>query len=112
MDKILGFLPDADPTIPGVLTECVNLTPFEQGMRGAPSASTPAGVPALAAACIGSSIVTKLDDTRRLFAGTTTKLYELSGGVWTDVSRSAGGDRKSTRLNSSHGGISRMPSSA
>ena len=26
--------------------------------------------------------------------------------------RPAGGDRKSTRLNSSHGGISRMPSSA
>jgi hypothetical protein len=30
-------------------------------------------------------VVTKLDDTRRVFAGTQTNLYELSGGAWTDV---------------------------
>lgn len=86
MDKLLGFAPDADPTIAGVLTDCVNFIPYEQGMKGAPTGLTPSGVPALAAACNGAVVVTKLDDTRRIFAGTQTKLYELSGGSWADVS--------------------------
>jgi hypothetical protein len=70
----------------GVITDCDNLIPYEQGMRGSPTGSTPSGVPALAATCVGAAVVTKLDDTRRVFAGTLTKLYELSGGAWTDVS--------------------------
>jgi hypothetical protein len=86
MDKILGFLPDADTTIAGVLTDCTNLIPFDQGMKGSPSPATPLSVPALAAYCKGASVVTKLDDTRRLIAGTDTKLYELTGGAWVDVS--------------------------
>lgn len=89
MQKLLGFAPDADPTTPGVLTDCTNLIPYEQGMKGAPTGSTPSGVPALAAKCAGAAVVTKLDDVRRIFAGTTTKLYELSGGVWADVSGAA-----------------------
>lgn len=87
MDKLLGFSPDLDPTTPGVVTACVNFIPYEAGMAGAPSASTPTSTPALAAACVGGVVITKLDDTRRIIAGTATKLYELSGGVWTDVSR-------------------------
>lgn len=86
MDKLLGFLPDAEPTLPGVITSCVNFIPDQTGMRGAPSASTPGSTPALAAACQGAAIVTKLDDTRRVIAGTQTKLYELSAGSWADVS--------------------------
>lgn len=87
MDKLLGFSPDLDPTTPGVITACVNFIPYEAGMAGAPSASTSTSTPALAAACVGGVVITKLDDTRRIIAGTATKLYELSGGVWTDVSR-------------------------
>lgn len=87
MDKLLGFSPDLDPTTPGVITACVNFIPYEAGMAGAPSASTPTSTLALAAACVGGVVITKLDDTRRIIAGTATKLYELSGGVWTDVSR-------------------------
>lgn len=87
MDKLLGFSPDLDPTTPGVITACVNFIPYEAGMAGAPSASTPTSTPALAGACVGGVVITKLDDTRRIIAGTATKLYELSGGVWTDVSR-------------------------
>ena len=86
MDKLLGFLPDADPTTPGVITDCVNFIPDQTGMRGSPSAATPGSTPALAAACQGAAIVTKLDDTRRIIAGTQTKLYELSAGSWSDVS--------------------------
>lgn len=86
MDKLTGFAPDAEPTLAGVVTDCANFIPYEQGMKGAPSPVTPSGVPALAAACQGATVITKLDDTRRIFAGTQTKLYELSGGAWSDVS--------------------------
>ncbi|MDE2102842.1 MAG: hypothetical protein KGL39_36700, partial [Patescibacteria group bacterium] len=90
MDKLQGFTPDADTTQPGILTDCTNFIPYEKGMKGAPSLVTPSSVPALAAACNGSAIVTKLDDSRRVFAGTTTALYELSGGSWTAVTRGTG----------------------
>jgi hypothetical protein len=86
MIKLIGFAPDADPATPGVLTAVTNLIPYEQGMKGAPVGETPADVPALADECRGAAVVTKLDDTRRVFAGTTTKLYELTGGAWSDVS--------------------------
>lgn len=61
-------------------------------MRGSPSGLTPASTPALAAACVGATVVTKLDDTRRIFAGSLTKLYELSGGAWVDQTRTVGGN--------------------
>lgn len=89
MDKLLGFLPDGEPTLPGVITDCVNFIPYVNGMRGAPSPSTPASTPVLADACQGIAVTTKLDDTRRILAGTRTHLYELLAGSWTDVSGAA-----------------------
>ncbi len=87
MNKLLGFLPDADPTLTGVITACENLIPYEYGMKGAPTGISASGVSALAAACQGGSVVELLNATRRTFASTATKLYELLAGVWTDVSR-------------------------
>jgi hypothetical protein len=86
MTPILGFMPDADPTTPGVLTDCSNIIPFESGFLGAPS---PVAVQAaaLAAPSRGAAVATKLDGTRRIFAGTQTKLYELTGSTWTDRSK-------------------------
>ena len=89
MIPLTGFAPDADVTTPGLLTGCSNLIPYLNGMEGAPEPSTPASTPALAATCIGAAVVSKLDDTRRIIAGTSTKLYELSAGSWSDVSRVA-----------------------
>ena len=88
MTPIAGFSPDADPTTPGVLTECTNIVPHPSGFKGAPSAVS-VGANALAAECRGAVVATKLDGSRRIFAGTQTKLYELNGTSWTD--RSAGG---------------------
>lgn len=88
MIPLLGFSPDVDPTTPGVLTDCENVIPFEGGLKGAPVAVT-VGAAALAAACRGASVVSDLAGNRRLFAGTSTKLYELSGTSWTDRSRGA-----------------------
>ena len=87
MDKLLGFSPDADPTVPGVIVECTNFIPYENGMKAAPTGTTPSGVPALASACRGAAVITKLDDTRRIFAGAQTLMYELLAGTWTDVGR-------------------------
>jgi hypothetical protein len=87
MMPILGFAPDADQTTPGLLSDCENLVPALIGMEGGPSAVTPAGVPVLAAASKGAAVVTKLDNSRRFVAGTTTKLYELVAGAWVDRSR-------------------------
>jgi hypothetical protein len=86
MQPLLGFSPDAEATASGILTDCVNLIPYEQGMRGAPTGITPSEIPVLPAKCNGACVATKLDDTRRVIGGTNTKLYELQSGVWVDVS--------------------------
>ena len=87
MDKLLGFSPDMDPTTAGAILACTNLIPYETGMKGAPTGTTPSGTPVLAAACIGAAIVTKMDATRRIFAGTLTAMYELVSGAWVDRTR-------------------------
>jgi len=87
MIPLIGFAPDADPTTPGVLADCANFVPYLNGMEGAPTPATPTGTPALVAECRGAVVVRRLDDTRRIIAGTQTKLYDLTPGVWTDVSR-------------------------
>lgn len=91
MTPIVGFAPDADPNTPGIFTACSAVIPFESGFKGAPSAVN-STADTLAAACIGAVVATKLDGTRRVFAGSTTKLYELSGTTWTDRTRSVGGN--------------------
>ena len=91
-----GFTPDSPRTVPDIVTDCTNWIPYEAGMESAPSESD-AGIDALAAACIGAAAVTKLDSTNRIFAGTSTRLYELSGTSWTD--RSAGGLAYASTLN-------------
>lgn len=85
MIPFAGFFPDADEHTEGVITDCEMLLPTFKGYKGAPALVSKAS--ALAAACRGAVYVVKLDSTTRLFAGTQTKLYELSGTSWTDVSR-------------------------
>lgn len=85
MIQFSGFYPDADEHSPGIITDCTMLLPSIKGYKGAPSVITVTS--ALSAACIGASYVVKLDNTTRLFAGTQTKLYELTGTAWADVSR-------------------------
>lgn len=87
-----GYAPDADPTTPGVITNCGAIVPTLRGYKGAPAPQTVSGLSALAAACRGAASLQKLDNTNRVFAGTTTKLYELSSGSWTDRTRASGGD--------------------
>jgi hypothetical protein len=90
MTPLLGFAPDLPATTPAVITDCVNLIPFENGMRAAPGPIAPLGVGLLAAACAGAAVLEKVDGTRRLFAGTAAAMYELIASVWTDRSKAGG----------------------
>jgi hypothetical protein len=86
MIPITGFAPDSDPTTPGVVTDCSNIIPTIRGLQAAPAAVVPAGMTALASACRGAAVTISTTGVRRFFAGTQTKLYELLGTTWTDVS--------------------------
>lgn len=94
--KLLGFAPDADPTIAGVLTNCAATVPSLRGLKGAPSPAATA-LPALAATCTGTAVLAKLDNTNRFFAGTNTKLYEAASASWTDLSATAYGSSSLAR---------------
>jgi len=89
MPAFLGYSPDVDPTTPGAMLDCQNMLPTLRGMKAAPSAVS-AGMPALPDTVIGASTVVRLDDVKRLFVGTATKLYEEVTGAWEDVTRSNG----------------------
>lgn len=89
MIPFIGFAPDLDPTTPGVITSCNQVIPTLKGMAGAPT-KLDAGFPALAAACQGAALANRLDNQHRIFAGTQAALFELTGSVWTDVSKVGG----------------------
>lgn len=86
--RLLGFQPDLDATVPGVLTECTNLVPYQNGF-GPPPQLFDAGLGSLGADCLGGAWVRKLDDSSRVFAGTTAALFE-AGSSWSDVSKVGG----------------------
>lgn len=86
MIPFTGFAPDLDPSTEGVITECTNVIPTLRGMAGAPT-QLDAGIDALSADCRGAAVLTRLDNQRRVFAGTQTKMYELSTTSYVDQSR-------------------------
>ena len=90
MSKFIGYTPDTDPTIPGVITNCQAIVPSYIGIKGAPSASN-VGLATLAATCRGASIVKLLDDTTIIYAGTATDMYKATSPTWTSFTRLVGG---------------------
>jgi hypothetical protein len=80
---LAGFVPDADPTTPGILLECNGWIPTPKGMKAAPSPKD-AGYAALGAACVGFYFSRLTDGTAKCYAGTTSNLYELATAAWTD----------------------------
>jgi hypothetical protein len=95
--KLLGYGPDLDRTTPGVLMDCQHAVPSLKGMVGAP-APLSGLLPALAAACRGAAVVRKLDDSTRLIAGSSVRLYEAGSSSWTDVSLGGSGGGGYTAL--------------
>lgn len=89
--QLIGYAPDLDQTIQGIITDCDAFVASEKGMTGAPSAQS-TGVATLADTCFGAAATYLLDNSTRTFAGTQTKLYELTNLTWTDVTRASGGN--------------------
>lgn len=85
-----GYAPDADPTAPGIFVDCAAVVPTLRGFKSAPSAAS-AGIDVLPAACLGSAALQKLDNSTRVFAGTVTSLYEISGTSWVERSETTAG---------------------
>lgn len=63
------------------------MIPTNNGMAASPT-PVDAGLAALDSACKGAFVGTLLDGTRRAVAGTTAKLWDISGGAWVDRSGS------------------------
>ena len=85
LTRITGWMPDADPFAPGVITACEMMEPSVRGMKAAASAAD-SPIAALSAECRGAALVTKLDGTKRLLAGTQTRIYEADSTAWVDYS--------------------------
>lgn len=89
MIPFIGFAPDADPTQPGVITDCDQIIPYEAGIRSAPK-GVDRGISALDDECRGAAVLTDLNGNRNVWAGTETALYENLIVGWSDRSRSGG----------------------
>lgn len=87
--SLIGFGPDLDPATPGVLVDCDNIIPTTKGFSSGNSL-VDAGLAALDSACKGAYVGTLLDGTKRIVAGTNAKLWDISGGAWTDRSKAGG----------------------
>lgn len=89
MTPLLGFTPDAPTTMDGIIVDCSQWIPYESGMKSAPSAVAQ-GASALPAVAVGAATITRLDASRRVYVGTPSALYDLSGTTFTDQSRAGG----------------------
>lgn len=88
MTPLIGFAPDLDPASPGVIADCQQIIPTVRGFAAEKALTVISS--ALPATSYGMATVLRQDGTRREIAGTLTRLYELSGTSWTDVSKSGG----------------------
>ena len=87
MIPLTGFSPDLPPETQGIMTECDGLLPSMNTFISAPS-PIDAGLGAISAKAQGFAVTRKTDNTTRVFCGNSTKLYEQSGGAWSDKSGS------------------------
>ena len=85
---IAGFVPDADPTTPGIMVACDGYIPTTKGMRSAYEPVS-VGYGVLNAACKGAVLAKLVDGSVRIFAGTAANLYEVATGAWAERSKSA-----------------------
>src|SRR5262245_35591348 len=84
-----GFAPDAEITTPGILLTCTNMVPSFNGFKNAVDLvkDNASAQVVVAGSVYGLASVRKIDDSVRVFLGTSTKLYEYNGATYTDVSR-------------------------
>ena len=87
--KLSSWLPDEDPTTPGIISDVLGLIPTQRGYMPdrelEESAWNETGLPS---ACRGASLLKFSSYTPVVCAGTSTKLYSFFGAL-TDISRTA-----------------------
>jgi len=88
MTPLKGWLPDADPTTPGLFTDCQHVISSVAGYAGAP-APIAAAVASLGTDARGAIVATDLNGNRSIYAGTQTALNLLASGAWSNVSKAA-----------------------
>lgn len=83
---IMAWLPDGDPTVPGVLSDIENMLPTRRGYAPEPRPlSSATYAVTLAEEPTGGQTITYKAGTIP-FLATETKLYAFTGGAWNDVS--------------------------
>lgn len=89
MTPLVGFLPDADPTIPGVIVDGDNLVPTFRGYRDAfviePQTAAFSG-----GLSRGAAFLRNLGNIPYTFVGTASALLYYGGNSWSDLSKSGG----------------------
>jgi hypothetical protein len=94
---IKGWAPDLPPDTPGYLSKCDFILPTERGVMfsGYPSEISTT----MPAASLGGMVSEKIDGTKRVFAGTPTALYELTGASYTVLTDRSGTAYSASTLN-------------
>lgn len=87
--QIAGFLPDQEITFNGAILGGASFVPTTNGI-GAAKKPVSVGLSSLPSACLGAAALRKVDDTKRIIVGTSSKLYEASSNIYTDLSKIGG----------------------
>jgi hypothetical protein len=84
----MRYMPDGDITAPGLLFSVDGFAPNNNGAYRRIDACQDTGYAALTTGrCLGSAVVKNLAGTAKLYAGSTTKIYQADGAAnWTDRS--------------------------
>lgn len=107
MTPLTGWEPDLDETGPGRVLDVTNVIPTIKGLKGAPSQiDAVAGLSALTVQCRGTAILQNTSGTRRHFAGTQTRLYELQSTAWTSIGGTYTGSSENRWLFDQFGNVS------
>ena len=82
----IGFAPDIDQTIPGVITDAQAISPSMHGYYGGAGLAD-TGLATFTDTPLSAAALVQLSGTIRTFVGSPTKIYEKVGTTWTDRSR-------------------------
>jgi hypothetical protein len=75
--RFAGFAPDVDQATKGIFTDCDQIIPTVKGFKSAP-APVSTTLPAASAAVTGAALIKKLDNSIRLFLGSSAKIEEAT----------------------------------
>lgn len=87
--RFAGFAPDVDQATKGIFTDCDQIIPTVKGFKSAP-APVSTSLAAASGAVTGAALIKKLDNSIRLFLGSSAKIEEATS-ITALTDRSAAG---------------------